>query len=108
MVAGYKCATPEQLLDSYRLLDCKAVAIKPLSGCAGEGIIFVDSEEEIRNYNFPMGEVALEEKLTLDVADDGLVIAPAMHYMQQELIGGGLVDQIMEGASYMGWRASVV
>jgi hypothetical protein len=105
---GYICSTPEQLLEAYRLLGCKAVAIKPLCGCAGEGIIFVDNEEAIRNYEFPMGDVALEEKLELDLAEDGLVIAPATHYMQRGLIGGGLVDQILEGASYMGWRASVV
>jgi hypothetical protein len=39
--------------------------------------------------------VCLEEQLVLDRAPDGIVLSPALHYMEGQLLGQGLVDQIM-------------
>jgi len=104
---GYTCSTVEDLLKAYQLMQpCKQVVIKPVFGAAGEGIMFVSSEEELKIYDFCMGDVCLEEFLNLDKAPDGLVLSPAMHYNEGVLIGKGLVDQIMVGTSYMGWRKS--
>lgn len=107
---GYQCSTVEHLVEAYTLLkketyDSRAV-IKPITGCAGWGIIFIDTLEELLNYEFPMGEVLLEEMLSLDLTEDGLVISPAVHYFGTELFGGKLVDQLMKKTSYFGWRES--
>eukprot|EP00960_Hanusia_phi_P000025 502-Hanusia_phi.AAC.2 len=103
---GYGCSTVDDLVEAYKLLDCKEVVIKPVFGAAGEGIIFCSELEQLKMYDFPMGDVCLEEFLDLDKAPDGLVLSPAMHYNEGVLIGKGLVDQIMVGTSYMGWRKS--
>lgn len=107
---GYQCSTVEHLLEAYKLLkqethDNRAV-IKPITGCAGWGIIFINSAEDLSSYDFPMGEVLLEEMLNLDLTEDGLVISPAVHYLGTELFGGRLVDQLMRNTSYLGWRES--
>ena len=107
---GYQCSTVDHLLKAYELLktqtlDNRAV-IKPISGCAGWGILFIDSAEELMKYDFPMGEVLLEEMLNLDMTEDGLVISPAVHYLGPQLFGGQLVDQLMKNTSYLGWRES--
>jgi hypothetical protein len=60
----------------------------------------VHDEEELRLYDFPMGAVCLEEFLDLDRAPDGIVLSPAVHYMEGQLLGKGLVDQIMIGTGY--------
>ena len=107
---GYQCSTVEHLLEAYKLLkdetgDVRAV-IKPITGCAGWGIIFISSPEELLKYDFPMGEVLLEEMLNLDLTEDGLVISPAVHYLGPKLFGGRLVDQLMKNTTYLGWRES--
>lgn len=107
---GYQCSTNEHLLEAYKLLqdetkDARAV-IKPITGCAGWGILFINSAEELKNYDFPMGEVLLEEMLNLDLTEDGLVISPAVHYLGPKLFGGRLVDQLMKNTTYLGWRES--
>jgi hypothetical protein len=53
-----------------------------------------------------MGQVILEEFLTLDRTDDGIVLSPAVHYLGGSIFGNGLVDQIMVGTGYAGWRRS--
>jgi hypothetical protein len=107
---GYQCSSVEHLLEAYRLLkqethDNRAV-IKPITGCAGCGIVFIDTVEELESYDFPMGEVLLEEMLNLDLTVDENVISPAVHYLGTELFGGQLVDQLMKNTSYLGWRES--
>jgi len=69
VAAGYTCSTVAELLEAYRLLDCPEVVIKPVYGAAGEGIEFVSSAERLANYDFPMGDVCLEEMLDLDRAE---------------------------------------
>ena len=64
--------------------------------------------EQLAAYTFPMGDVCLEEHLDLDLAPDGIVLSPALHYNEGNLVGEDLVDQIMKGTSYMGWRRSIV
>lgn len=103
---GYTCSDNDDLIKAYDLIGMKDVVIKPVFGAAGEGIMFVSSVEELKIYDFCMGDVCLEEFLNLDKAPDGLVLSPAMHYNEGVLIGKGLVDQIMVGTSYMGWRVS--
>jgi hypothetical protein len=105
---GYNCSTVDDLLEAYRLLKCKHVVVKPHFGAAGEGILFLNSEEQLRMYDFPMGDVALEEFLDLDKSGDGVVLSPAMHYNEGVLLGKELVDQIMVGTAYAGWRVSHV
>jgi formate-dependent phosphoribosylglycinamide formyltransferase (GAR transformylase) len=104
---GYTCSSVEDLLAAYTLIGSERVVVKPIYGAAGEGIIFVRSVEELRAYTFPMGDVCLEEHLNLDVAPDGVVLSPALHYNEGELVGEDLVDQIMNGTAYMGWRRTV-
>jgi len=65
-------------------------------GAAGEGIIFPKSDEEVHEYPFAMGPVNLEEFLELDRAPDGVILSPAVHYMEGKPTGV-LVDQIMVG-----------
>ena len=104
---GFTCSSVEDLLGAYALLQCERVVVKPIHGAAGEGILFLRSEAELRAYSFPMGDVCLEEHLALDVAPDGVVLSPALHYNEGELVGSDLVDQIMNGTAYMGWRRTV-
>jgi len=105
---GYTCSAVDDLLLAYNLLDCQRVVVKPIYGAAGEGILFMSSEAELRGYTFPMGDVCLEEHLNLDLAPDGIVLSPAMHYNEGDFVGDDLIDQIMKGTSYMGWRKSIV
>jgi hypothetical protein len=104
---GFTCSSVEDLLAAYTLIRSERVVIKPIYGAAGEGILFVSSAEELRAYTFPMGDVCLEEHLDLDVAPDGVVLSPALHYNEGALVGEDLVDQIMNGTAYMGWRRTV-
>jgi predicted ATP-grasp superfamily ATP-dependent carboligase len=104
---GYTCSSVEDLLGAYALLECERVVVKPIHGAAGEGILFLKSVKELSEYTFPMGDVCLEEHLNLDVAPDGVVLSPALHYNEGELVGEDLVDQIMNGTAYMGWRRTV-
>eukprot|EP00003_Mantamonas_plastica_P026614 TRINITY_DN549_c0_g1_i12.p1 TRINITY_DN549_c0_g1~~TRINITY_DN549_c0_g1_i12.p1 ORF type:complete len:2034 (-),score=774.81 TRINITY_DN549_c0_g1_i12:60-6089(-) len=105
---GYNCSSNEDLIKAFHMLDCEKVVIKPALGAAGEGIIFVDNEEELANYKFDYGEVSLEEFVDIDRASDGIMLAPACHYFGKELFGSPLVDQIMVSTSYAGWRPSEV
>jgi beta-aspartyl-dipeptidase (metallo-type) len=105
---GYTCSNTAHLLAACKLLAVKDVVIKPILGSAGKGILFISSEDELKLYDFPQGDVLLEAKLQLDTADDGIVLSPALHYMKGKLLGDVLVDQIMVGTRYMGWRESVV
>ena len=102
---GYTCSTVEELLKAYELLNMERVVIKPVFGAAGEGIIFVNNRKQLELYDFPMGDVLLEEHLNLDTTKDGIVLSPAAHYLAGELVEG-LTDQIMVGTGYMGWRKS--
>eukprot|EP01041_Mallomonas_annulata_P005139 gene5139-10274_t len=110
---GYYCKNIEELRNAYILLNTTEVVIKPIHGCSGEGIEFISTANNNINihtfeYSFPMGDIVLEEKLHLDVSEDGVVISPAVHYMSSSLIGKDLVDQIMQETTWMGWRESVV
>eukprot|EP00051_Salpingoeca_urceolata_P006844 m.90543 g.90543 ORF g.90543 m.90543 type:complete len:1273 (-) comp15010_c0_seq4:98-3916(-) len=102
---GYGCSTVEDLLKAYELIGAQEVVIKPVFGAAGEGIKFISQADDLKHYTFPMGDVCLEEKLQLDTVD-GIVLSPAVHYMKSTLVGNDLVDQIMVGTGYMGWRRS--
>ncbi|CAG9463223.1 unnamed protein product [Pedinophyceae sp. YPF-701] len=108
---GWHCCNRDELLWAWEWLNAHGVrkgVIKPNLGAAGEGIIFVTEREQLAMYDFPMGDVCLEEFLNLDCAPDGVVLSPAVHYMEGMLIGRGLVDQIMIGTGYAGWRESAV
>ena len=80
--------------------------IKPVFGAAGEGIIFASDDEILHRYDFPMGQVILEEFLNLDRTADRIVLSPAVHYLGKAQFGKGLVDQIIIGTGYQGWRRS--
>ena len=57
--------------------------IKPIYGTACYGIIFIGTEDELLNYDFPMGEILSDEIFNLDYTDDRLVISRAMHYFSE-------------------------
>lgn len=107
---GYQCSNTEHLLGAYELLfnqtSSRRAVIKPILGTSGFGIEFISTPEELKAYQFPMGEVLLEEMLDLDHTEDGLVISPAVHYIGEEIFGGKLVDQLMRETVYFGWRES--
>ena len=103
---GFTCSTTEDLVKAYELIGTLDVVIKPIFGAAGEGIKFVKGSDPLKVYDFPMGDVVLEEFLNLDKTEDGIVLSPAVHYMGNAFVGEGLVDQIMVGTGYMGWRRS--
>ena len=105
---GYVCKTRQELLDARRLLADVNVCIKPLAGATGEGIILDASQQHLDTYDFPMGPVNLEEMLHLDLDENKQAISPAMHYLGGEIIGEHMVDQVMQGAAYIGWRRSTV
>lgn len=102
---GWVCDTVEDLLLAWRDLDVTKAALKPVFGAAGEGIFFPESEDELRTYDFRMGQVLLEEYCDLDFTSDGVCLSPAVHYIGKETVGQ-LVDQIMVGTSYGGWRTT--
>lgn len=58
------------------------------------------TEHFLITWRIMQGGVCLEELLQLDRAADGIVLSPAVHYMEGKLVGQGLVDQIMVGTSY--------
>eukprot|EP00301_Raphidiophrys_heterophryoidea_P022252 c6454_g1_i1.p1 GENE.c6454_g1_i1~~c6454_g1_i1.p1 ORF type:complete len:531 (+),score=60.06 c6454_g1_i1:212-1804(+) len=106
---GYVCETVTDLLKAREMLltqCCNCFAIKPLSGATGKGIILMPTLEILESYTFPMGVVSLEEFLVKDEAPDGTSISPALHYVEHSLLGNGMVDQIMKGTRYIGWRTS--
>ena len=103
---GYTCDTPDDLVKAYELIGTEMVVVKPVFGAAGEGILFIDNVEALRRYDFPMGQVVLEEFLSLDRTRDGIVLSPAVHYFGAHQFGTDLVDQIMVGTGYAGWRPS--
>ena len=103
---GYTCSTTEELVKAWELLQCEMVVVKPVFGAAGEGILFVSDVEVLKSYDFAMGDVILEEFLALDRSSDGIVLSPAVHYFGSTPVGRGLVDQIMVGTGYAGWRRS--
>eukprot|EP00043_Microstomoeca_roanoka_P020483 m.250105 g.250105 ORF g.250105 m.250105 type:complete len:1262 (-) comp17172_c3_seq3:208-3993(-) len=103
---GYTCQTREELVKAWEMLACETVVVKPVFGAAGEGILFISDVEQLKTYDFAMGDVSLEEFLTLDRTADGIVLSPAVHYLGETTFGKGLVDQIMVGTSYAGWRRS--
>jgi hypothetical protein len=111
---GYMAYDVGELVEAFELLKAKhsnniafQAVIKPIYGSAGEGITFVSSLQEIKDYDFPMGPVVLEEYLQLDFSPDGFIISPAVHYLGSKLLGKRTVDQLMKKTSYLGWRESV-
>jgi len=107
---GWSVKNKEELLHAWELLKAEGIkkaVIKPVLGAAGEGIIFVEDEAQLPAYDFPMGAICLEEFLELDRAPDGVVLSPAVHYMEGMLVGD-LCDQIMIGTGYAGWRRCLV
>eukprot|EP00049_Salpingoeca_infusionum_P017289 m.352412 g.352412 ORF g.352412 m.352412 type:complete len:1261 (-) comp16516_c0_seq1:279-4061(-) len=103
---GFVCDTADDLVEAYGMIGTQQVVIKPVFGAAGEGILFVSDVESLKQYDFPMGQVILEEFLDLDRCADGVVLSPAVHYLAASQFGEDLLDQIMVGTGYAGWRQS--
>jgi hypothetical protein len=81
---GYSCSSVEDLLVAFRLIEqahnpesgsgggssssSSEAVVKPLYGKEGKGVLFVSSPEELRLYDFPLGDVVLEEALQVTEA----------------------------------------
>jgi hypothetical protein len=109
---GYRCSDVDDLLKAYDLLDSQGVVVKPVLGASGEGVLFFSNREDLVRYDFSMGEVLLEERLVIDTVKDEYSqrfeeVSPAVHYAGDRVVGG-LLDQLMDGPSYCGWRPSTV
>ena len=105
---GYVCETTEHLLAARELLSDTECCIKPLAGATGVGIVLCPTNDFLREYDFPLGAVNLEEFLELDTDSNGEAVSPAVHYLGSETIGGYMLDQIMSGCEYVGWQRTVV
>eukprot|EP01043_Picozoa_sp_COSAG02_P023717 COSAG02_NODE_1274_length_13507_cov_8.324060_8_plen_571_part_00 len=108
VLRGYVCKTTEQLLEARELLSDTECCIKPLAGATGVGIVLCPTNDFLREYDFPLGPVNLEEFLDLDTDGNGEAVSPAVHYIGTETIGGYMLDQIMSGCEYIGWQRTVV
>ena len=75
--------------------------IKPVHGSTGEGIQTLRSAADILSYEFPMGDVLLEEKMNIDRDGQGNEIAPSVQYIGNEL-HEGVTDQIIRGVAFSG------
>ena len=107
--AGYVCETVEELLAAReKLAHIEHVCIKPLAGATGVGIVLKPSLEQLKAYDFWMGPVNLEEYLDLDVDEAGEAVSPVLHYMGSQFCGEFMLDQIMNGCAYNGWRRTLV
>lgn len=105
---GYVCETNEHLLAARELLSDTECCLKPLAGATGVGIVLCPTNDFLREYDFPLGPVNLEEFLELDTDGDGEAVSPAVHYLGSETIGEYMLDQIMSGCEYVGWQRTVV
>jgi hypothetical protein len=109
---GFVCATTQDLIDAWNHLGLQEGVIKPVMHPSelGEGIIEIHNADQLSLYDFPYGDVVLEEKLDIDTANDGLLLVCTLHYMDGHIIGPnkGIVDQILVGNVCMGFRKSQV
>jgi hypothetical protein len=68
---GYVCESTEELLHARKLLQDVDVVLKPIHGASGVGILISPDQKALEEYTFPIGAVNLEEKLNLDLDDNG-------------------------------------
>lgn len=59
-------------------------------------------------YDFPLGDVVLEEELELDKSEDGLLLLPRLPYLAGERLGNTVIDQLLVGDQIAGFRPSVL
>jgi hypothetical protein len=97
---GFVCSNREELLRAVELMKdpntfpddprpLHTVCLKPVGASDGDGIEFVslDDHEKFASYEFPMGEIAIEEKLLLDKNPDGSLMTVVTHYCKNRLLG---------------------
>lgn len=102
---GYICSNTEELLRGVELMrndlgpPMTDVCIKPVGASDGDGIEFVNlnDHEKFQSYTFPMGEVAIEEKLRLDKNPDGTLMTIVSHFCGDKLLGPSC-DQLVGNA----------
>ena len=104
---GYVCTNHTELVAARALLSDVEVVIKPLKGATGVGIILKPDMTALEAYDFPLGDVNLEEFLALDLDEQGEAVSPAIHFMGNRIVGHS-VDQIMDGCSFAGWKTTTV
>ena len=104
---GYICCNIEDLITAWKLLDSAECIMKPATVSNGENVVEIKEMEQLSLYDFPYGDVLLQEKLMLDRAPDGMVLITSVHYMGSEFIGpNNLMDEILVGHVCMGFRKS--
>ena len=91
---GWVCHNTAELMEAREMMSNVDVILKPVRGAAtgGRHIIANPDTKTLLEYDFPVGEVNLEQLLDVDRDDRGETISPAIHYMGQSMIGD-MVDQ---------------
>jgi hypothetical protein len=101
---GYTCTNKEELIIACDLLQAAGVekfVLKPAVGTTGEGILVINTKNQITGYAFPMGAVVLEECLPIDIDAQGRNISPSIQYLGQKLLGS-VTDQTFKGTAHEG------
>lgn len=101
---GYTCTTAKELaraLDLLRAAGVQKFILKPVVGTTGEGILLIETKNQIKDYAFPMGAVVLEECLEIDIDAQGRKISPSVQYLGQKL-SADVTDQTFKDVAYEG------
>ncbi|KAF6263038.1 hypothetical protein COO60DRAFT_1672706 [Scenedesmus sp. NREL 46B-D3] len=103
---GYSCSTVEDLLVAFRLIGRAEAVVKPLYGKEGQGVLFVSSPEELRLYDFPLGDVVLEEALLMDKGEDSIAVSATHLTVGQRLAGD--YEKVCVGTVKFGMRSTQI
>jgi hypothetical protein len=98
---GFLCSCVAELVSAAEQLCMDGVTdvlIKPVMGSDGEGIEFHSITANFSHYDFPMGDVVLEEKLELDLNPDGTILSVVTHFFGDQLFGE-CCDQLLKDAT---------
>jgi len=79
------------------------VIIKPI-GSSGHGTFAPGSAEELRFYDFPYGDVVLQENVAEE--GEGARLSPSVQYMESRVLNGKLCERIIMGSTTYGLRSS--
>jgi isoaspartyl dipeptidase IadA len=109
---GYVCSSTQDLHKAYDLLveqtASSRVSLKPVRAGAspGEGSLKCASKQELAYYDFPLGDVIMQEDIALDSAPDGLLLLPRLPYLAGDRLGNTVVDMLLVGDQIAGYRPS--
>lgn len=106
------CSQPNDLLVAFKLLtdgqEDASVWIKPTRS-TNQGMILVTSANELKYYDFPLGEVIMQENTVAgddsksDMQSD-VQISPCMQYSGMGILAGTVCERIIVGNASYGLR----